>query len=161
MKAVEIKEMKALSVKQPWAYCIIHKGQNVENREWYRDYRGTIAIHASKPKSMKEIRELCEFAKKDYNIKIDMDELAYGAVIGFADLVDVITKKDVNIRTRKWFQGKYGFVLKNIIVLKTPVVIEGGFHLGFWKLEGKELKACLKQLSTSQIRKFREFKKIE
>ena len=43
--------MKALTVKQPWAWAIIHGGKDVENRSWMPNLgpRGMrIAIHAGK-----------------------------------------------------------------------------------------------------------------
>jgi hypothetical protein len=39
--------MKVLSVKNPWAFLIIHYGKNIENRTRKTNYRGRIAIHAS------------------------------------------------------------------------------------------------------------------
>jgi hypothetical protein len=40
--------MKVLSVKNPWAFLIIHYGKDIENRTRKTNYRGRIAIHASK-----------------------------------------------------------------------------------------------------------------
>ena len=40
--------MKALSVRQPWAWAIIHAGKDVENRTWGTRYHGPLLIHASK-----------------------------------------------------------------------------------------------------------------
>ena len=40
--------MKALSIRQPWAWAIIHAGKDVENRPWGTRYRGPLLIHASK-----------------------------------------------------------------------------------------------------------------
>ncbi|GAA3730332.1 hypothetical protein GCM10022239_03660 [Leifsonia bigeumensis] len=42
--------MRILTVRQPWAWAIIHGGKNVENRpqNLAGDYRGPIAIHAGK-----------------------------------------------------------------------------------------------------------------
>lgn len=41
-------EMRILTVRQPWAYAIIHLGKDVENRtrNLAGDYRGPVAIHA-------------------------------------------------------------------------------------------------------------------
>lgn len=41
--------MKALTVRQPWAWAIIHGGKNVENRGagFTKTYRGPLLIHAS------------------------------------------------------------------------------------------------------------------
>ena len=40
--------MKALSVKQPWASCIIDGGKTVECRTWKTSYRGPLLICSSK-----------------------------------------------------------------------------------------------------------------
>ncbi len=163
MKENEIKEMRVLGITQPWAHCIIHNGKNVENRTWpnrpYFFHRGTFAVHASRLKSKKESQELCDECKKCYGIKINPEDLAYGAIIGFAEVVDVITKKGVTTKTKKWFQGEQGFVLSNMVALKKPVKTRG--KQGFWKLTGRPLKACLEQLTATQKNKFREFKKLE
>lgn len=39
--------MKALSVKQPWAWAIMRAGKTIENRPRRTHLRETIAIHAS------------------------------------------------------------------------------------------------------------------
>jgi hypothetical protein len=39
--------MKALSVRQPWAWAILHAGKFVENRTWATAYRGPLLLHAS------------------------------------------------------------------------------------------------------------------
>jgi hypothetical protein len=39
--------MKALSVRTPWWLAILHYGKNIENRDWHRNFRGTIYLHAS------------------------------------------------------------------------------------------------------------------
>lgn len=39
--------MKALTVRQPWAFAIAHLGKRVENRVWGTTYRGDLAIHAA------------------------------------------------------------------------------------------------------------------
>lgn len=38
--------MKAITVKQPWAWAIAHGGKTVENRSRGTAYRGPLAIHA-------------------------------------------------------------------------------------------------------------------
>lgn len=43
-------EMRILTVRQPWAWAIIHGGKDVENRvrNIAGEYRGAVAIHAAK-----------------------------------------------------------------------------------------------------------------
>ncbi len=38
--------MKAISIRQPWAWLILNGLKDIENRAWYTDYRGTVFIHA-------------------------------------------------------------------------------------------------------------------
>lgn len=41
--------MKALSIRQPWAWAILNAGKRVENRSWQAcHYRGPLLIHAAK-----------------------------------------------------------------------------------------------------------------
>lgn len=155
MKKSEIREMRALSIAQPWAYCIVRKGKNIENRTWKTKCRGTIAIHASASKD----KERFYWCSKDYRIKLDPELLPYGAIVGFANIVDVIARRQVKPKTRKWFSGPYGIVLSNVVALKKPVKVKGS--LSFWRLKGKALKACLKQVSPNQARKFREFRNTD
>ena len=147
MKIIELKELRSLSIAQPWAECIISKGKNIENRSWDTRIRGYIAIHASG--AYTPIR--FESCHNNYGIKIDPDDVSYGAIVGFAEIVDVVTKKGLTSKTKKWFQGDYGFVLKNVIKLKNPIPVKGG--LSFWKLKGATLKKCLDQLSATQRKK--------
>ena len=38
---------RCLSVRQPWAWLILHAGKDVENRTWSHPFRGPVYIHAS------------------------------------------------------------------------------------------------------------------
>lgn len=40
--------MKALSVRQPYAWLIVNGIKDIENRTWRTGYRGPVLIHASK-----------------------------------------------------------------------------------------------------------------
>lgn len=144
---MKVKEIRALSITQPWAECILSQGKNVENRTWNTHQRGFVAIHASS--SFKTERfDQCE---KDFKVNINPDEVDYGAIVGFAKLVDVVTEDDLTPETEKWFEGDYGFVFEDVIRLKKPVEVKG--TLNFWKLKGKTLEQCLTQLTQSQLKK--------
>ncbi|WP_020578906.1 ASCH domain-containing protein [Actinopolymorpha alba] len=92
--------MRALTVRQPWAWALIHGGKNVENRTWSTGYRGPLAIHAAAfPTRAGVYRELlanlCEPEVRDalhrryagQGVKL-RDVLTFGAVIGVIDLTD-------------------------------------------------------------------------
>lgn len=157
MKRNEIREMRALSIRQPWAHSILHFGKNIENRPKITHYRGTIAIHASQGMYEDDF----DYVRREMGCRRlpDSSEIAAGAVVGFADIVDVVTQRTVTARMEKWFVGKYGYVLSNVITLKNPIEVTGA--LGFWRLKGKKLEACLDQLSASQIARLKPFEKAE
>lgn len=137
--------MKALSIAQPWAECIVSNGKNIENRTWDTKLRGYLLIHASKGKDLSRF----EYCQDAYRLNHTPDNVDFGAIVGVAEIVGVVTKKSVNRNTKKWFGGVYGFHLKNIIKLKKPVPVNGA--LSFWRLRGRPLSSVLSQLSIAQV----------
>ncbi|MBY0515365.1 MAG: hypothetical protein K2P81_00550 [Bacteriovoracaceae bacterium] len=147
MKSFNSLDMRALSIMQPWAECIIFHGKNVENRSWSTQKRGYIAIHAS----ARMDKGRYERVREEYGLKLDPEESSFGSILGFAKIVDVVDKKSLTRKTKKWFMGDYGFVLEDIIILKEPVPSKGS--LSFWKIPPAVMKKCLAQMSKSEIRK--------
>lgn len=145
--------MTALSVAQPWAQCIIQYGKNVENRTKNLRKRGTIAIYASTSKDLKRFED----CKTQYGLSLRWDDLPKGAIIGFVDIVDVVTDVTITAKTKKWFvEGGYGYVLENPIMLGKPILaVPPRGAVIFWYLEGKTLDACLQQIPQSRVAKFK------
>lgn len=93
--------MKAITVRQPWAWAIIHGGKDVENRtrNLAGSYRGPLAIHAGARWSDRGAESpLVRRAVWDfYGTESPLDEpfrssespRVFGAIIGVVDLVDV------------------------------------------------------------------------
>lgn len=100
--------MKALSVRQPWAYLIASGEKTIELRSWKTDYRGKLLICASK-------------SEKDAWVLIGDNEehqLPAGVMMCTVDLVDVIPLADTEENRRKSYadkiaEGTYGWVLAN------------------------------------------------
>ncbi len=80
--------MKALSVRQPWAYAIIHFTKNIENLGWPINYRGDILIHAAKTCTKKEYFEAKEFCQSMGVVIPELISLRRGQVIGIVTIVD-------------------------------------------------------------------------
>lgn len=74
------RTMKALSIRQPWAYAIFHLGKDVENRSWRTHYLGRIAIHVAQRIDIAECRRL----------DLDPRTLPAGCVIGTVELSDCV-----------------------------------------------------------------------
>lgn len=121
--------MKALSVRQPWAWAIIHGGKTIENRPRRTQFRGTVAIHASlQPHHNWDVPARSPKPPPQ-------DELPFGAIVGFVDIVDCVED-----HRSKWFTGPFGYVLANPRPLKNPVPCKG--MLGFWEVPPEILPRC-------------------
>jgi hypothetical protein len=96
--------MKALSLKQPWAWLVVHGIKDIENRSWKTNYRGKILIHASK----KYDKNAAEWLEKKGITLIYPENLKMGGIVGEVEIVNCLKKSN-----SKWFEGPYGFVLKN------------------------------------------------
>ncbi len=76
--------IKALSLKQPYAWLITNSYLLVDDRTWGTDYRGTILIHASKG----IYKEYYDYLVVNTDIRLpSKDKLGYGGVVGIAKLV--------------------------------------------------------------------------
>lgn len=81
--------MKCLSVRQPWAWAIIHSTKDIENRTWATKFRGRVAIQAGKGCTVEEYesaaRQILELTGKS---PPPLAELARGEIIGTVEIVD-------------------------------------------------------------------------
>lgn len=106
----------ALSIRQPWAWLILHAGKDVENRSWWTRVHGRILIHASKGMTLDEWTDGFAAARSvlgDNPRAIDLTfpaaaQLQRGGIVGEAEIVDCVT-----LSRSPWFVGPYGFVLRN------------------------------------------------
>lgn len=108
--------MKALSIRQPWAWFIVNGFKNVENRLWKTDFRGEFLIHASAGCTYQEYHDAYAFAEKAANILPRtfpnypvFADLQRGGIVGKARLVNCVTESD-----SPWFTGPFGFVLADV-----------------------------------------------
>lgn len=118
--------MKALSIKQPWAWAIVNLPKefrkDIENRTWNTKYRGEFLVHASKGFDADGYDRMCSYLKKlGYTGAIpSKKEFVYGAIIGKTKLVDVVP-----ISLSIWFEGVWGFKLKDSIPFNNPIPYKG------------------------------------
>lgn len=102
--------MKALSIRQPWAWLIVNGYKDVENRKWFTDFRGEFLVHTGKTIDHEGYRWL----KSNTEIQMpEIDEFQTGGIVGSAELIDCVTHYD-----SRWFFGPYGFVIRNAKSLK-------------------------------------------
>lgn len=95
----------ALSIRQPWAWLIVNGYKDVENRSWSTDFRGKFLVHAG------WIFDEEGYHRAVKKLDIDLpepDDYERGGIVGVAEIYDCVTQSD-----SPWFEGKYGFLLKN------------------------------------------------
>lgn len=103
-----MNEFKALSVRQPWAWAIIHGGKDVENRAWPTSYRGEIYIHAPAGLDRLAYSVMLAIQKTFGREGPSVFDLHSNGIIGKVKLIDCVQSS-----TSKWFSGPYGFVFAN------------------------------------------------
>ena len=139
--------MKAITVRQPWAWAIAAGEKLVENRSRGTTYRGPLAIHAGKAWSTRGANDsrvvlpwATAFGHRLVDVdRVDPDGLERGHVIAVAQLVD--SHPDAEC-CRPWGESTYAegsgrvvttvhhLVLEDVVSLIWPVEVPGA--LGLW-----------------------------
>lgn len=126
----------ALSVRQPWAWAIIHGGKDIENRSAaavrHGMKPGRIAIHASKGMTQDEYLHASNFME-GIGVKCPHPSLLVrGAVIGSVTVVEVVKES-----RSPWFFGPCGLVLKDPAPVR-PMPAVGALGYFQWEHGGYE-----------------------
>lgn len=135
--------MKAITVRQPWAWAIAHAGKDIENRSAGTSYRGPLAIHAGLAFSARGSHDarILASALRLNAPEVDRRALPLGAIIAVAELVDAHPDGQC---CRPWGESTYReaggrnrtavhhLVLEDIRPLAEPVHCRGA--LGLWKV---------------------------
>ena len=115
--------MKALSIKQPWAYLIVHgingRKKTIETRTWNTRYRGDLLIVSSKkPMPGAWVSELDDVV------------MGFGLAIGIAELVDCrpMTRRDQLVAMCKIYPGAFSWVFENVRAIE-PFAVSGRLRL--------------------------------
>lgn len=100
--------MKALSVRQPWAWLIVNGWKNIENRTWSTTVRGRILIHAAKGMTRGDYESCLLFiAASGMSVPVPaFEDLDRGGIVGETTMLDCVPQHH-----SEWFTGPWGFVL--------------------------------------------------
>lgn len=119
----------ALSIRQPWAWLIVHGFKNIENRTWKYPpkFLGEFLIHASSGMTRDEYDDVEHFLVGS-NVELPpYENLERGGIVGMANLVDVVKESK-----SPWFFGELGFVLEG---MKPLPFMQCKGQLGFFDVE--------------------------
>ena len=130
--------MKALSIRQPWAWLIVNGYKDIENRSWSTDFRGRIYVHAGKRVKQGDFPEQRDYIRRESGLILP-EELPLGAIVGEVTIADC-----VDTSSNPWFCGPYGFLLSSPVAYKDPIPYRG--QLGFFQVEEDKL-AIQRQVS--------------
>lgn len=123
------KPLIAITIRQPWAWAVIHAGKDIENRTHhgvFRTHRGPLAIHAALGMTREEHALASQFIFERSGIwPPDRAGLTFGAIIGLVDLGGITMASE-----SRWFQGPYGLRLSDQRPVSVPVACTGA--LGLW-----------------------------
>lgn len=138
--------MKALTLRQPWATLVAIGAKKIETRSWKTNYRGPLAIHASKrfPKSARE-HSYQTAGLSPWHILNVLTEAGYdphllptGVVVATCILARVVCieggfrlPKEPELSFGDYTQGRWAWFLRDVSRLPEPVPATG--HLGLWK----------------------------
>ncbi len=110
--------MKAISIRQPWAWLIANGYKDIENRTWRTVARGPTLIHASLGMTLDEYNVACAFIESKERIRhINAilplpGDLERGGIVGRMDIADCVSSHD-----SPWFMGPFGFYVRHQEVL--------------------------------------------
>jgi len=128
--------MKALSIKQPWAWLIASGFKPVENRSWPTNYRGRIYVHAGKKPDTAETKIYpVYFNQQELDKLFELTEWGQSAIIGEVDIVDCRFRypgENANLHSPWHEESMYGFYLVNPVEYETPIPCRG--QLGFFEV---------------------------
>ena len=155
--------MKALSIRQPWAWAIVNGWKTIENRKWQTRYRGPLLIHAGARTVLQDEALDLQFIIATVTGAPDVRSDAFealrvqyehertvGAIVGTANMVDCLRKFN-RYRGRPahedpWWAGPYGFVLEDARpLLRGPIPFRGRlgiFEVPFTVGEGASSPFC-------------------
>jgi hypothetical protein len=118
--------MKALSIRQPWAWLIVRGEKPIENRAWKTNYSGPLCIHAALSFDEAGYR----WVKRNFrSIRMPTPKrFVLGAIVGVVDMVGYIIPSGAF--HSPWFTGPYGFEFGSPKEFETPIPFRG--QLGFF-----------------------------
>ncbi len=138
--------MRAITVRQPWAWQIINQRKNIENRtrNIAGKYRGPVAIHAGLQPDKEALRRLPMRAPEWVTEPRVFD---YGVFLGVVDLVDVHEDKpfgdrsDCGPQCGSWAEpGVWHLMLANPRPIPLHKQFKARGQLGLWTPSPEDLE---------------------
>lgn len=124
--------MKALTIRQPWAWAIMSGLKIVENRTWKTPYRGDLLIHAGRGASVNMGGVLPDGTPIP-------DDLPRGVALGVVELIDILPAEACD-PDNPFVTGPWCWVLSRPRPLPQPIACKGALSL--WRPPAPVLEAA-------------------
>ena len=111
--------MKALSIRQPWAWLIVNGYKDIENRSWNTKFRGPVLIHASSRRPTgAELHEAWKIPRETHGLEAAtrMPKAEHFELGGFVGMATITGTCESN--SSPWFFGPVGYQLVDARKLK-------------------------------------------
>lgn len=131
--------VKALTIRQPWAWCITRGSKRVENRRWRTKYRGPLVLHAGRSREAMSPESWHLLRRAGIDRPADAD-IAFGAIVGVCRIVDCVAREDT--ADDVWAVGPWCFQLARVHALPEPIPLAG--NRGLFDVDLQE--ECLQSL---------------
>ena len=96
-----MKTIPCLSIRQPWAWAIVHGYKPIENRTWNTGFRGRLLIHAGKTWKDGEKEDLAALRHQFPHIPWP-ETFDLGGIVGEAVMLGVVSR---NAECLQWTDG--------------------------------------------------------
>jgi hypothetical protein len=107
-KVLEKGTIPAITIQQPWAWCTIYAGKDIENRDWHYNYTGPLLIHAGKTFDKKGYWYLSEDEEFSDISFPELNQYQTGGIVGIVDVTGYERESE-----SRWFGGTIGWLLEN------------------------------------------------
>lgn len=139
-----IRQIRGITLRNPWPWCITHAGKRVENRTWTPREIGPgdyLAIHAGSSADDVEIAGVAALLRREMGVIVPA-ELVQGAIVAVCVLGEIEHAAPFLVETGRrdpWWCGPVGWRLARVVVLPEPVPCRGA--QGLWTLPEPVLAA--------------------
>lgn len=153
-----MKELKGVTLWEPWATLVALREKGIETRSWATNYRGLIASQSARTTAHMNTawKEPFFSALKPVHIQSkSRTSIGYnlGCIIAICNLVDCIKMTDENIaklsekeRMFGYYEpGRYMWLLKEVIRLEKPIPVKGKQRI--WNLDSQTIVAVQNQIT--------------
>jgi hypothetical protein len=140
--------MKAVTIRQPFAWAIAAGFKDVENRSWAPriDPGDIIAVHAAvAAPDLDDVRRVQKLVGRHATVPEEYD---CGAIVAVARVAKVVTSS-----RSAWFSGPLGWILEDVVAVREPIECKG--QLGLWNIPAGVETRLKRQLRSRRVRSAR------